>query len=589
MANQLLSDEVITSFLTTFLKKAIHGDISDINTNTRILDLGITSIEMIDYVRRIQEEFEIMISLQTLVKDGLTLVDLLEHIKERMQAKENVVKEQKHLLLNTKEFPVLDYQLELWYYYNYSDELAASYNSYTVFDITGHVNENLFKESIKMLSAQYDFLRLSFKEAEMIQTVSPDSTVKFETMDVNSNNSDDSNELMSAKGTIQSLVSDKFDIFSGVLNIYLLSNQNNHQALLFFSHEIIFNARNLIDIYNKILDTYNGFFKGQHDEKSKKVISPYADYVNKVIAMKDTIVNSDVKKSLLNYLQGADTNYYSLPTDKLRPGIKQYYGDRLSTKLDANTINALTQWNKEHKCTMFNYLCFAFSMLSSRLSNTDTVTMGSYGDISNLVGHSDFNTQNHIAIHTTLENNKTLLENINIFSKQMAQVFDNQYYPFHNLIKDLNLERDQSRTPLFSVFFQYVELPEINSTSDFESRMTILPVQFAKYDLVVTINKVGGAYLINFDYSTELFSLETVKHWLRLYKHMIEDMLNHADTKLKDYICCTQEQTALLASWSNNNVDVGYQSVVEKTNSAYLANPSAIAIIENSKKSLISN
>ncbi len=576
MANKLLSDEMIADFLITFLKKSFKEDLTDIDMDTKILDLGINSIQVIDYVRQIQEEFEVMMSLQTLARDGLTIADLVEHVKQKIEMKEAHIKQQKTILSNTTQFPVLEYQRELWYYYHYSDELAASYNSCATFKLTGKVNETLFRNAINTLSLQHDFLRLSFDEAEMLETVGVDSRVKFEKIEIDVNQSD----VSSAKDYVESLTAKKFNIYDQVLEIQFVSGKDA-QYMVLLSHEIIFNVKNLMQIYNEIINIYNGV---PTIESRSKGSSSYLDYVSKLSIIDESIAGDEIKSSLLTYLQNVSSNYYHLPTDKLRPPIKQYHGNRLSTKLGSDWGDNITSWCKQHKTTLFNYLCFNFALLTSRLTNSDTVTLGSYGDVSNLIGECCFNTQNPIAIHYSVQHDKTISENLETFSTNMAMVFDNQYYPFNRLIKELNLSRDQSRTPLFSMFFQYMELPEVNSNNDFESRMTISSVQYSKYDIVISVCKSQGEFIINCDYSTELFEQETIKNWLRLYKHMLQELSTQSTKRLSDYQCLDYHQLQQLNAWGSNVQVTAYQSVVERIDAACVATPDSVAIIEGNKK-----
>jgi tyrocidine synthetase-3 len=115
------------------------------------------------------------------------------------------------------------------------------------------------------------------------------------------------------------------------------------------------------------------------------------------------------------------------------------------------------------------------------------------------------------------------------------KAFENQDYPFEDLVGKLVTKRELSRNPLFDVLFIFqnmeipgIEIPGVKVKTYYYKRNT------AMVDLTLVGEEVGHRLLFNIEYSTNLFKEETVTGIIEIYSKIIRYVSKHADAKIKD-------------------------------------------------------
>ncbi|WP_142286946.1 condensation domain-containing protein, partial [Bacillus wiedmannii] len=138
-----------------------------------------------------------------------------------------------------------------------------------------------------------------------------------------------------------------------------------------------------------------------------------------------------------------------------RPQKQSFKGNSIKTKLSSSTREAVKLISKETGATEYMVLLSTFMLLLSRYARTEEIIVGTpiagrtHPETQNMLGMF----VNTLAIKGDMQPNLTYLQLIEQLKEKCLKAYDNQEYPFEELIENLDLERDISRNPLFDVMF----------------------------------------------------------------------------------------------------------------------------------------
>src|SRR6185295_8767313 len=120
------------------------------------------------------------------------------------------------------------------------------------------------------------------------------------------------------------------------------------------------------------------------------------------------------------------------------------------------------------------------------------------------------------------------------------EAYTHQDVPFEKLLEELNPERDLSRTPLFQVFFNMLNLP----TQDVQ--LPGLKLEFlsppevgAKFDLTLYVSELNQQLQFQAVYNSDLYVPERVSEMLRQLEHLLSQVAAHPEQKIQRFSLVT--------------------------------------------------
>ncbi|MCP4157626.1 MAG: AMP-binding protein, partial [bacterium] len=181
-----------------------------------------------------------------------------------------------------------------------------------------------------------------------------------------------------------------------------------------------------------------------------------------------------------------------------------------------------------------------------------------------------------LAMRNTPGAGETFREYLLKVKENTLQAFDNQEYPFEDLVDRLSVRRDTGRNPLFDVMFNLlnpVEYKEKDATTT--TTTTVFSEKTggntnkanhrnnpgnkvtSKFDLTLNViqavepaEKVKGAFdvdrgdrlTISFEYCTKLFKEETIKRFITYFNGIIQTITQTPEQKIGDIEIITGEE-----------------------------------------------
>lgn len=242
----------------------------------------------------------------------------------------------------------------------------------------------------------------------------------------------------------------------------------------------------------------------------------------------------------------------TLYADMPRPAQKSFRGGKIRSELDPVLVAKLSALGAAHDATLAMVLLTALKILLLRYTGKEDIAVGV--PIANreqpasepLVGTC----VNTLVFRTDLSGNPAFAEALGRVRSVSLEAFDHQDLPFEVLVRELQLTRDASQSPLFSVLFNMLntplgklEFPGITWTRlDFDKKA-------AQFDLTVTVDTEHDRSVC-FEYAEDLFDHATISRLAEHYLALLHSIANEPDRRLSGLGLLQANEQELLDEWS---------------------------------------
>ncbi|MCP4164189.1 MAG: amino acid adenylation domain-containing protein, partial [Deltaproteobacteria bacterium] len=135
-----------------------------------------------------------------------------------------------------------------------------------------------------------------------------------------------------------------------------------------------------------------------------------------------------------------------------------------------------------------------------------------------------------------------------------TDAFDNQDYPFDNLVEELDIKRDLSKSPLFDVMviLQNNEAALVNFDG-----LNLSPYytenKISKYDMTFSFSEGEEGLYCSIEYNTDIYAEDRIERMGEHFKTLISSVIENAVTKIKDLNIIPEEERNLLLDVFNDS------------------------------------
>lgn len=546
-------------------------NLENISMSDSFFELGGDSLLAIKLIIYINEKLKIRISMQKLF-DNPTIIDLSNLIlgmKSSVKSEEEIIKAEK------KEFYHLSSaQKRIYYSCKIAGEDTILYNvpGSIVFDKKPDIKK--LNKCFEKLITKHSSLRTYFKEidGEIYQKLAPSIDFKIE-------------ELSEESKCIDDIMNDfvkPFDLEKAPLFRACLVSQKDKYLLLFDMHHIICDGASLSIFTKDLTSLYN--------EKNLKDISlNYTDYAEWEFEKLRNNKLKEQKDFWMNEFKD-DIPVLDFQTDYIRPNIQSFEGSKIYKTIDTKLAMEINSLAKKLDVSTFMLLLSAYYVLLFKYSNNEDIVVGTptlgrdKEDLLDMIGMF----VNTLPLRNHIESNKSFKDFVNTVKSNCIKAFDNGLYPFDELVNDLKITRDTSRSPLFDTMFIYqnngitpVSFNNINSS------IYIPNTNISKFDLSLeVIPKDNGLLDLNFEYCTKLFRKETIERFATHFINTIKKVIENCEEKISDIdILSEEEKHKILYEFNNTKMDYPKdKTIIDLFEEQVEKSPNSIAIVFEDKK-----
>ncbi|MBE9216799.1 non-ribosomal peptide synthetase, partial [Plectonema cf. radiosum LEGE 06105] len=505
-----------------------------IGINDNFFELGGHSLLATQVISRINKTFNIELPLRRLFEFS-TLAKLAKIIEDKKVSAKPTRQIQR--VSREIELPLSFGQQRLWFL-NKLDPNSFAYNFTNALLMQGRLKVKALEDSVNEIVRRHEVLRTYFKaiEGQPIQKIVPVLKISLAILDLQ--NLPETERQAEVQRLERADAQQPFNLTQApLLRLTLVRLETREHILLITMHHIISDAWSAGIFIQELSSLYKAFSKGQPTPLGELPIQ-YADYA---MWQQESLKQEKLHTQLAYWkqqLEGVKT-VLELPTDKPRSQLQTSVGTKHSFTLSKELSHSLKILSQQQGVTLFMTLLAAFNTLLYHYTKQEDILVGSpianrnYSEIEGLIGFF----ANTLVLRANFSKNLNFKELLQQVREVALGAYTHQDLPFEKLVTELQVERNNNRSPLFQVWFVLQNVP----TSHLELEGLNLNIRgiesgMVRHDLNFNLSETSEDIKGFFEYKTDLFKATTIAQMAKLFETLLEIVVKQPDIHLKKLI-----------------------------------------------------
>ncbi|MFE4201638.1 gramicidin S non-ribosomal peptide synthetase GrsB [Aneurinibacillus aneurinilyticus] len=543
--------------------------INRIGVLDNFFELGGHSLRAMTIIAQVHKEFGVELPLKVLFATP-TISALAQYIADGEKGRYSAI--QPAALQDY--YPVSSAQKRMYILYEF-EGAGITYNVPSVMFIEGKLDYQRFEYAIRSLVNRHEALRTSFYSinGEPVQKIHQNVELQI----AYSEAKEDQVEQI-----VESFVQ-PFDLgLAPLLRVGLVKLALDRHLFLIDMHHIISDGVSMQMITNEFADLYKG----------KELAELRIQYKDFAVWQNEWFQSDAIEKQEAYWLNtfAEEIPVLNLSTDYPRPMIQSFEGDIVTFNSGRRLAEELKRLATETGTTLYMLLLAAYNVLLHKYSGQEEIVVGtpiagrSHADMENIVGMF----VNTLALKNTPIAARSFREFLLEVKQNALEAFENQDYPFENLVEKLQVRRDLSRNPLFDTMFSLNNADEQVGIEieGLSFRPYEMQYWIAKFDISLDALEKQDEIQFYFNYCTNLFKKETMERLATHFMHILQEIVTNPEVKLCEINMLSEEEQQRVR-YDFNATDVTYatnktfhqlfEEQVEKT-------PDSVAVIDEKEK-----
>lgn len=558
----------IDKHLLEIYEKFLH--VNNVSMSDSFFELGGDSLTAINISETISKELNVNVNVKDILDKNI-IMDLSDYISglsnEILLKTDECVS--KILPAEKAEFyPLSSAQKRIYY----ASKMIGDEN--IVYNISGKLefNQHLDSKKVKYVFNKLIERHVSFRTAFVIDNNEVKQKVmKHVKLDIPVFNSKESEMEKNIANFVKPFSLDS----APLLRVELHYLENNKTILLIDTHHIIMDGTSLSNLINDFNNLYNG------NKMSEKAIN-YIDYSVWEQQNLESEKMQAEEKYWINKINNFPLQSLNLPYDYNPKAIKTYAGNKISKKIDDAEFKQLEDIAKLLGVSPYVLFVSAFIILLHKYTNQNEIVIGSpianrnHSELNNLIGMF----VNNITIVSKIDTNMKFSDFLYKVKSQVFEDINNQEYPYDLLVKKLNIPNNGS---LFDVVFTY-QNTENNSIMINNELATLQEIKNNISKFNITLEVQPNQHIINLEYMTDLFKLETMQNFMEHYVFILHQLEENININIKDINIITPDEEKMLDNFNDTFEPTNNDTAISLFEEQVMMNPDNIALICNDKK-----
>jgi acyl carrier protein len=504
-----------------------------ISTNANFFQLGGHSLRAITMSTKIHKQLDVRVPL-TKIFQSPTIQALARYIEnaeiEEFKPLHPVEKKEYYLLSSAQKRLYIIQQMEL---------NSIVYNMPMIFplemEIIGvEINKEKLEHTIRRLIHRHESIRTYFHVVgtQMVQGIQPAHEVDFAIENYYIKDTDAAGESLPAivKNILKKFIR-PFDLtHAPLVRTGLFITREQRYILLVDMHHII---SDLVS-HDILIRDFTSLAAGRELPRLRLQYKDYAQWQNSV----------ETKKSLnrqeeywINEYKG-EIPLLRFPVDYERTGNLHFQGDSVGFTIDRTLSSKIKVQARELNVTVMIYLFSLYDILIARYSGQEELVVGTvaagrqHADLQNIIGFF----VNMLPIKTRPHLDKTFSQYLAEVKEKAVNAYENQGYPFEELVSKLDIPREPGRHPLVDVVFAFQNQPG-SPESPRRNNPEVQDFNFfnsARFDLMLHTVEEPDAIQMVLQYPSDLFKRSTIEEFTNFYLEILLQTVENPDIKLKE-------------------------------------------------------
>ncbi len=434
--------------------------------------------------------------------------------------------------------PYTEEQEQLYNVTAVSEEASSSFNENQIVDLKGNLEINHLEVAFKKLLNRHQSLRcvkMNEKGFHIINEVSS----KINSITKEEVKGEDYNAFLANKGAVP------FNLNEGpFVRMHLIEVAKNHHKVLLTTHHLIADGYSIELIWNELSKIYasekNGIALGLLPSTK---LGEFNNWLEK--SSKEETLATD-------YWKNEFTKQYptiKLPSENISNSQKTRKGAMLSKVIEKEVKEDLQVFSRQTKSTVFNTLFTAYTILLQRLSGQNNFVVGVPASGQLAMGEKYLVGQcvKMLPIYIEINEEDNIQEYLSQIKVSISNAVQYQQCSFKELLK----ANDNLSTPRITTEVDMNSVKNNMNFEDLETTFTFPSVDYAKYDLSVSIIEMNDEISIDYYYNKQLFNKETIEDWGENYLCILKDIIKNSDISIEEISMESNKELDTFSTWNN--------------------------------------
>jgi surfactin family lipopeptide synthetase A len=495
-----------------------------IGIDSNFFSLGGHSLKGVKLIARIHKKLNVIIPISQIFKD-LSIRKLAKYIegasKEVYTSIEPVEKKEYYAASSIQKRLFILSEME---------GIQTPYNLPFAVIIEGKVNPLLFEQTFQQLIKRHESLRTSF-------VLIGDEPVQI----VHENVDFHINYLEAEETEIDRLIVEFVKLFdlskAPILRVQLVKISEAKYLFLYDMHHIISDGTSM-GIFQR---DFMRLYEGEGSVSASKLPELRVQYKDFSEWQNNSRwdVRTDMEKKERYWLDQfkGEIPRLDIYTDYPRPEVQSFEGDRITFTVEKELHRRINQLMKETNTTLYMVLLAVYNILLARYTGQEDIIVGTpaagreHADFENVIGLFI----NALPMRNYPRGNNTFKEFLNEVKLNTINAYENQAYPFGNLMEKVTVTDDLSRNPIFEteLLVQNMEMPEWDIKG-----LRFIPIESlydaTQVDIAIEAWESEERISFNLIYCTRLFKRVTMERFALFFKDILSTLLDNPDIELEE-------------------------------------------------------
>jgi amino acid adenylation domain-containing protein len=476
-------------------------------------------------------------------------------------------------------------QQRMWFLEQMQPGMAVN-NLPSAFRFKGRIDHAALKKSLNAIIARQPSMRTYFEleDGAPVQRVMPSFELGLEPVDLSAmpvNQRDV--ELMSQ---LRAAANENIDLSRGPLlraRYFILSE--NESVLFYMPHHAIWDGWSFDIFLDELAKHYAAYTAGKAPQVPALPIT-YQDFAG---WHRDWLNGPELERQTAYWKKqlGGELQDLNFPTDRPRAATFTYRGATEPFNLTKEEISALTAVARQSSATLYMVLLAAFKTLLYRYTGQEDLLVGtpirgrSQPEVENLIGFF----VNALVLRTKPTGARSFRDFLGDVRTTVLDAFSHQDMPFELLLRELNVRRDMSRTPMYQAFFTFQDVSNRGSSlGEVPYGQIHVHAHATQTDLSFWVKETGNGMVGGIDYATDLFDRETILRLLGHLRVILRSVVADPSQELGRIPLLTPAEEETFTAWNDTRVELpAERSVHELIEAQARRSPAAAALVSGTQ------
>jgi amino acid adenylation domain-containing protein len=558
--------------------------VAEIDDRRSFLEMGFDSLLLGQVASKIERHFDVSIAFRQLIEDWPTPDALSSHLEARPGAELSPVAAGDLVdaalvseAVPSGSFPLSEAQKEIWAVVQMGPQASCSYNVCFALRVAGEVSAEAMREAAQAVLERHEAFRMTFDAEGHSQAAGSKHPVEVPLVDLSELQAP--SRQAGLDGMLRDEVRTPFDLAAGPpARARLVRMAADELIVVFTGHHIICDGWSVWLFFEELATVYAASRREQ--TASLPPAPTFGGFIRRTMDS-DGLARADAARAYWRSRFAHPAPPLELPLDRPRPSEKTYRASREGRMFDPALHAAVKRDAGQRGTTTVGFLLAAYYVLLARLTGQTDIVVGvpasarDHAEERSLVGHAT----NFLPLRVQLDMDASVATLLGVVRTALLDAQEHRDLTFGTLVRELNLPRDLSRTPLVATLFNADSGRIAPSIPDTQTELLVPPRAHLNFELEMQVLDLGRDLLVECTYDRDLFSAETVKRWLAYFEALLEGMIADPAASIGALQILAEEEREELQSWNATETEVPKACVHELIRSQVERRPGKVALV----------